>query len=284
MQSSQTQLVKQSPSWFLQAFHHPDTDQHDSRIPTRSAAREPSGSLTIKGTMNRFATRLNNHRTNAIITNTCIGTAVAVFGAWKLTEPGPVSNTIEQQRAWLASKGIPVPTRIPVQQLRQKLQKYFVLNSKEPKNYVSWIGSEFSHRNLYHIAFNLITWHSFSKMLSFLPPMHTAGIIFGSAVASSAAFLYDAKGKTKYGIGSSGIVSGVLMTCTMFAPMAQARIMGIIPAPLVLLTGGYFLMDTYLMQSGQATGIGHAAHLGGGVFGALYYALFLRRYGGILAR
>lgn len=234
--------------------------------------------------MNRLSSNLKNYRTNAIITNTCVGTALAVFGAWKLTEPGPVSSTVEQSRAWLAARGVPVPQRIPTQKLRQRLTKYFVLNSREPNNYISWIGSEFSHRGLTHIAFNLITWHSFSKMLGGLPPIHTIGIILGSAVAASGAFLYESKGTTKFGLGSSGVVSGVLMTCTMFAPMAQARIMGIVPAPLVLLTGGYFLMDTYLMQSGQPTGVGHSAHLGGGICGAAYYAIFLRRYGGILGR
>lgn len=243
-----------------------------------------SGTLTICDTMNRLGSSLKNYRTNAIITNTCIGTAITVFGAWKLTEPGSVSSTVEQSRAWLAARGVPVPKRVPTQKLREGLTKYFVLNTKEPNNYVSWIGSEFSHRNLAHIAFNLITWGSFSKMLAGLPPIHTVGIIFGSAVAASGAFLYDARGTTKLGLGSSGIVSGVLMTCTMFAPMAQARVFGIVPAPLVLLTGGYFLMDTYLMQSRQATGVGHSAHVGGGVFGALYYMLFLRRYGGVLAR
>lgn len=234
--------------------------------------------------MYKLAYSPKNHRINTRITNTCIGTAIAVYGAWKLTDPGPVSNTVESTRAWLAAQGVPVPERIPTQKLRERLSKYFVLNSKQPDNYVSWIGSEFSHRGLTHLAFNIITWHSFSKMLIGLPPIHTVGIILGSAIAASGAFLYDAKGTTKYGLGSSGIVSGVLMTCTMFAPMAQASIMGIIPAPLVVLTGGYFLMDTYFMQAGSATGIGHSAHIGGGVFGAAYYLLFLRRYGGILGR
>lgn len=234
--------------------------------------------------MSRLPFSLRNVRINSLITNTCIGSTVTIFCAWKLTEPGPVSNTVEQQRLWLESKGIPVPKRIPTSKIRDTLQKYFILKSTEPTNYISWIGSEFSHTNVPHIAFNLITWHSFSKMLSGLPPMHMAGIIFGSAIAASGAFLYDAKGTRRYGLGSSGIVSGVLMTCTMFAPMAQARIMGIIPAPLVFLTGGYFLMDTYFMQSGQRTGVGHSAHIGGGVFGALYYVVFLRRFGGILGR
>lgn len=52
--------------------------------------------------------------------------------------------------------------------------------------------------------------------------------------------------------------------------------------------GAYVLVDTYMMQpvgAGRSEStIGHSAHLGGAVFGVLYYSVFLRRFGGILGR
>lgn len=86
------------------------------------------------------------------------------------------------------------------------------------------------------------------------------------------------------GLGASGIVSGLASCVTMFMPMARASMFGLIPAPLFVWTLGYFFLDTYFMGSGINTGIGHSAHLGGAAFGAVYYALFLRKWGGILSR
>jgi len=226
------------------------------------------------------------YRVNQAITNTCIGTTIGVFGIWNYARRGIVYDVTNDVTTRLKGLGLlpksahlPNPTR-----LHNRMTEYFMLDSSTPTNYISWIGSEFSHQNLGHIFFNLYTWASFAPVLYMLPARHYAALILGSAIASSATFLYDARGRQAKGLGSSGIVSGLLTCVTMFTPRATASIMGILPMPLWALTGAYFLLDTYFMQSGIQTGVGHAAHLGGGAFGILYYAVFLRRYGGIFAR
>ncbi len=42
----------------------------------------------------------------------------------------------------------------------------------------------------------------------------------------------------------------------------------------------YVGVDTYFLRS-TTSGIGHSAHLGGAVFGAVYYFAYLRRFGGV---
>jgi len=226
------------------------------------------------------------YRANQALTNTCIGTAVGIFGTWNYARRGvvyDVTNDLANRMKALSllprSASLPDPTR-----LHDRMSQYLILNASQPNNYLSWVGSEFSHTNLGHIFFNMFTWSNFAPMLFFLPFRHYAALIFGGAIASSATFLYDQRGSQARGLGSSGIVSGLMTCVTMFAPTARASLMGILPMPLWAVTGGYFLLDTYFMQAGTKTGIGHSAHIGGGVFGALYYAVFLRRYGGVLGR
>ena len=67
-------------------------------------------------------------------------------------------------------------------------------------------------------------------------------------------------------------------TCLMpFAPMSLLFIP--VPIPLWVLTGLYAAMDIWYLDT--STTVGHAAHLGGSIFGALYYFAYLRGHGGI---
>ena len=215
------------------------------------------------------------HRTIAVnraITQGFIGTTIGVFGAWNYANRGPVYNALQQLQSTL-------PFRLPdANSFRQVLQKDFLLNTRTPENYKSWILSALSHQSAVHLAFNLITLSSFSGILTSIPTRHFATLLVGSAIASSGTFLYEqrSKGRNTLGLGASGIVSGVLAAVTCLAPRLPIRIMGVVPMPLIVSTAGYFLIDTYMMQNGPSS-IGHSAHLGGGAFGALYYLIFLRR-------
>lgn len=219
-----------------------------------------------------------NIRINSFITRGCIGTAIGVFGAWNYADRGATYNVLSE-----LGPSIPKPNTVA-----QQLREYFLLKADDPKNLLSWIGSSFSHKDPVHCAFNLLALWSFAPMLSRLPTPHFAALIFGSSIVASATWLYERRvvRKTPYAsaLGSSGIVSGVLATCTMFAPTLPVRTMLFVPMPLWTATVGYFLIDSYAMRSGKETGVGHAAHIGGGVFGVVYYLVFLRRYGGIFGK
>ncbi len=226
------------------------------------------------------------YRANQALTNTCIGTTVGIFGTWNYARRGIVYDVTNDITTRMKAIGVlPRSSQLPSPtSLHDRMSEYLVLNSDQPNNYISWIGSEFSHTNLAHIFFNMYTWSSFAPVLFFLPTRHYAALILGGAIASSATFLYDHRGTQARGLGSSGIVSALLACVTMFVPTSKASIMGVLPMPLWAITGGYFLLDTYFMQAGTQTGIGHSAHVGGGAFGALYYAVFLRKYGGLLGK
>ena len=58
-------------------------------------------------------------------------------------------------------------------------------------------------------------------------------------------------------------------------PSNKVLLMGVIPMPVWLLMVGYVFYDSARLDD-QTSTTGHAAHLGGAVFGALYYLVALR--------
>jgi membrane associated rhomboid family serine protease len=203
-----------------------------------------------------------------------IGLNTAVFGAWQYAAGSGPFEVVK------------MADRLPVMRY---LQKNFLISVDHVRSGRFWtiITSEFSHQDLRHFVFNMIAFHQLSKVLIYsgVPASRIVGLILGSAVTASAAFLVDfssrahsSNGLVKHvGLGASGVVMGVTATVACIAPKMTVAVMGIIPMPLWLFGAGTALVDTYLL--GGNTGIGHSAHLGGAAFGVAYYFFRLRRYG-----
>ena len=75
---------------------------------------------------------------------------------------------------------------------------------------------------------------------------------------------------------------GLGAAVSLAMPRAKVLMMGVIPAPMWALMIGYTVYDSARLDD-RTSGVGHAAHLGGATFGALYYLLALRRGGGLFA-
>lgn len=72
-------------------------------------------------------------------------------------------------------------------------------------------------------------------------------------------------------LGFSGAVMGVGSLAACLYPRTTFLIYGIVPVPLWLLMGGYFVYDGYYLNS-QASNVGHGGHIGGVLFGLAYFA------------
>ena len=122
-------------------------------------------------------------------------------------------------------------------------------------------------------------------MLWAIAPAHYATLLGGSAVVSSASWVYDAyrtqKPSAAAALGSSGIVCGLATSATCFFPTMPMKVLGIVPIELWICTVSLMGLECYSLVYEPDSMFGSAAHVGGGVFGFLYYTLFLRRYGGI---
>lgn len=73
--------------------------------------------------------------------------------------------------------------------------------------------------------------------------------------------------------------AGAAATCLM--PMAPTGILFLpFTVPLYVLMGVYVGIDLYLLGN-ESSRVGHSAHLGGAVYGAVFYLGYLRNYGGV---
>lgn len=70
--------------------------------------------------------------------------------------------------------------------------------------------------------------------------------------------------------------SAALGTVAAFLyPRVTLLIWGIVPVPLGILMAGYAIYDGYYLSNPRSS-VGHAGHLGGTVFGVVYYLAKLR--------
>lgn len=81
-------------------------------------------------------------------------------------------------------------------------------------------------------------------------------------------------------LGASGMVMGFGAAATCLAPLTRMAVMFCpVPVPLWALTTVYAAVDTYFLDDARS-GVAHSAHLGGAVFGGVFYLVVLRRLGG----
>ena len=167
--------------------------------------------------------------------------------------------------------------------LQRTLCRHFLFSKQaiQEGRYWTAVTAAFSQRNPKHILFNMVTLWSFSSVLVASPLVSVGGysaLILGSAVASSAAWLYHSGLRNEpagHGaLGASGIVSGVGAAAAFLQPSARFLLMGVVPAPLWALVGGYALVDSYFL--GANDNVGHSSHLGGFLFGAAFYLVGIR--------
>lgn len=209
-----------------------------------------------------------------------IGLNAAVFGAWQLALAKRDSKLLQQLRN---------NTLCSTENMRSG--RYYTL-----------ITSALSHQEPMHFGFNMISFYAFGSIMSWIPgigAVHVISLSIGSAVAGSLSWLYHQQTKNpqsqdrRWGPnaqhvsqimsaaqGASGMVMGAAAAATCLMPFAPMNLMFIpIPIPLWIVTSLYAAVDIWYLDSGSR--IGHSAHLGGSIYGVLYYLAYLRGHGGV---
>lgn len=168
--------------------------------------------------------------------------------------------------------------QLPSPTITKILRNHFTsshYNIIRKKRYHALVTSAFSHSSLSHLAVNMYAYIMFGRAIK--PVLDRQGVALWVFVLSSAIF----SDITSLALGSSGLgLSGV--TCAMLAfdallnPTKQFRaVVSFIPITLpayYLFVGliGLSVAGVLGVSVGRAN-IGHAAHLGGLVFGAMFY-------------
>lgn len=131
--------------------------------------------------------------------------------------------------------------------------------------------SGFLHADFTHLLFNMITLYYFGPPLEgVLGGTRFLIVYFGSMLAGSLLSLLRHRDDPHYrAVGASGAISGVLFGFILFAPMSKIFLFLIpIGIPAVIFAVGYVAISVFGMKTRMGR-IGHDAHLGGALGGAL---------------
>jgi membrane associated rhomboid family serine protease len=146
------------------------------------------------------------------------------------------------------------------------------------------ITAAFSHNELWHLAINMFVLWSFGTVLEHLWGTRVF-VLFYLAAAVVASVSHCAVSSFLMGrddilaLGASGAVSGLLLAYALHFPRHRILLFGIVPVPALAGVLAFIGLDLWgLIAQGRGGGlpIGHGAHLGGALAGALIFILYLR--------
>lgn len=157
-------------------------------------------------------------------------------------------------------------------------------NAIEQGRFWTLLTSVFSHFMLFHLLINMYVFFGFGAMIEnylggkrFLNFYLMAGVAGSLAHSLVSAVLL---GRPELmALGASGAVSGVIMLFSVLFPHEKILLFGLIPIPAMggaLFFVGIDLWGLIAQTQGGTLPIGHGAHLGGALFGFLYYVLYLK--------
>lgn len=172
------------------------------------------------------------------------------------------------------------------------INPYFMINNF----LVSWdhlatgriwtlITSVFSHNMFFHIFLNMYVFYGFGTVIEnelgskrFLKFYLLAGITASISHVTVSTYLM---GQPELpALGASGAVAGTILLFALMNPHEKILLLGLIPMPAItaaLLFVGIDLWGLIAQTRGSTLPIGHGAHLGGSLFGLLYYLTVIRK-------
>ena len=162
----------------------------------------------------------------------------------------------------------------------------FLVSTAHLEHWLVWtvVTAAFSHNELWHLAINMFVLWSFGTVLDKLWGTRVF-VLFYLAAATVASLSHCLVSTFMLGnsdipaLGASGAISGLLLAYALHFPRHKILLFGIVPVPAlagVLAFVGIDLWGLLAQSRGGGLPIGHGAHLGGALAGALIYFLYLK--------
>jgi membrane associated rhomboid family serine protease len=137
--------------------------------------------------------------------------------------------------------------------------------------------------DLVHLLFNMMVLYSFGPVIErLLGSRRFVWFYLGAAAFSSLCHCLTTvllqRGAVP-ALGASGVMTGLLLIFALLFPRQTILVFGVIPVPALIGVLGFVGIDIWgLVAQSQGHGlpIGHGAHLGGTLFGALVYFGYVR--------
>ncbi|MEJ2581010.1 MAG: rhomboid family intramembrane serine protease [Acidobacteriota bacterium] len=170
--------------------------------------------------------------------------------------------------------------------LKSFMTANFLVSTIHLEHWFVWtiLTAAFSHYELWHLAINMFVLWSFGTVLDKLWGTRVF-VLFYLAAATVASLSHCLVSTFVLGnsnmsaLGASGAISGLLLAYALHFPRHKILLLGIVPVPAlagVLAFVGIDLWGLLAQSRGGGLPIGHGAHLGGALAGALMYFLYLQ--------
>ena len=146
----------------------------------------------------------------------------------------------------------------------------FNVRSVQKGDYLRLLSSGFLHAGREHLIFNMISLFFFHRIIIYEMGASVFMLIYLGAIVFGNLFcLYIYRHQPYYSaIGASGGVSGIIFAAIALMPQLRVNFM-----PGWLFGAIYFGYSVYqMLNPRQGDNIGHAAHLGGAIFGIVVIA------------
>lgn len=155
--------------------------------------------------------------------------------------------------------------------------KFNVSAIQHRKEHIRLLSSGFLHADWMHLIFNMLSLYFFQGVVNyFFGDVGFLSIYFGSMVLGGLMSLWIYKDQPWYSaIGASGAVSGIIFAAIAMAPNEIS--VNFLPG--WLFGTLYFGYSVYMMLNPkQWDNLGHAAHLGGAIFGLIFATITRTEY------
>ena len=216
-------------------------------------------------------------------------------------EPAPTAAPPQRGPSWLQRRLRDLPVILAINgvvfvawlvavrgsDLWSFLATNFLVSTNRLQHGLWWtlITAAFSHQELWHFLLNMIVLWSFGSVLERLLGWRVilAFYLTSAAVSSASHCLVSSLllGDDRIAaLGASGAVSAVLIAFALSFPRHKILLFGVVPIPALVGAILFVAIDLWGLAAqtrGAALPIGHGAHLGGAVCGALFWALYLRQ-------
>lgn len=127
--------------------------------------------------------------------------------------------------------------------------------------------------SLWHILFNMLfLWWFGSDMEDLLGPREFLAFYLVAALVGGLAFMFAGLVGAQDGIciGASGAVTSVLVLCAFYYP-SRIILVFFLPVPIWLFVGFQVAQDAFTFLNRTPTSVAVSVHLGGALFGFLYF-------------